>query len=624
MVMGEWEENNLPISSRMQVFGSTDVGLVRQTNEDNFLIADLAARAVGETGQLAKFEMSERGILLLVTDGMGGRNAGEVASQIVVDVFRHEFIGRESKLLGADALAESTRKANWSILSRAQRNSEEQGMGATLTAILVQSNRAHIAQVGDSRAYIVRDEKIFRLTKDQSMVQTLIDSGIIKPEEVDAHPYRHVVLQSLGAEPTVYPVTSTIDLYDGDYLLLCTDGLSNMVKDSLLQEIILSAPNVESGCRALIDTAKTMGGKDNVTIILAALNYSMAAESAEADFGTRTHSYFSPNSPLQPGAIQSKAANSLEVVDPDPQGFEQRLDRVDTPFPVVLHPEPEFKLPVAPEIRDCVLIIDSDPERLLSFEFILKPYYEVISATDGEEGLAKAITEHPRLIVASAELSKISGIGLCQTLKGNERLHNTPFILISSKQTDRVQVINGLSAGADEYLIFPVDEQELLLRVRPHIERAKVLETLLYESALNEATNIQLQTEMDAVAKVRQDIFQSVLDAASDGILILDLAGWVTAVNQPFEFFHDIQKDQIIGFGYRALLRKVQHLYENPELHLQRFIELMSNPEMVADDELKMRAEIRGQSKIKRYSAPVHDESGKIYGRFFVFRNLVN
>jgi PPM family protein phosphatase len=624
--MGGWEEGGLPGNSRIQVIGCSDVGLARQSNEDNFLILDLAARIVGEPARTFDLSLTERGMLMLVTDGMGGRNAGEVASRIVVDTFRNELINRENRLAGCESLAEITRKANWAIWSRSQRNPAEQGMGATLTAVMVEANKAHIAQVGDSRAYVVRDGKIFRLTKDQSMVQTLIDSGIIKSDEADQHPYRHVVLQSLGAEPTVYPVTSTIDLYDGDYLLVCTDGLSNMVKDAALQEIILMAPGVESGCRALIDTANNLGGKDNITVILAALDYSMAAEMAEADFGTRTHSYFTPSTAISGAASPAeKPAEKIENEHRalDINDLEPHLERVDTPFPVVLHSEQEFKLPVAPKSRDSILIIDSDPERLLTFEFILKPSYEVMGATDGEEGLAKAITEHPRMIIASVELSKISGINLCQTLKSNDRLRNIPLVLISSRQTDRDQLIDGLSMGADEYLFFPVDERELILRVKPHIERAKLLETLRYEHALNEASNIQLHIEMESVARSRQDIFQNILDASSDGILILDLAGWVTAVNRSFELFHGIDKEQIVGFGYRALLKKIQHIYEEPEQQLHRFIELLEGLEMTAEDEVGLRGKRFAMTGVRRYSAPVRDEGGKIYGRFFIFRNLI-
>ncbi|MEW6730597.1 MAG: response regulator [Acidobacteriota bacterium] len=623
--MGEWEEGDprasepTPVSA-IQVVGFTDVGRVRQNNEDNFLIADLSTKVIGEPSKLTKISLGERGTLLLVTDGMGGRNAGEIASQIVVDVFRNELLGRDVKNIGCEVLAEITKKANWAIWSRAQRNTEEQGMGATLTALVIESSKAHIVQVGDSRAYVVRSNAIFQLTKDQSMVQTLIDSGIIKPEEADTHPYRHVILQSLGAEPTVYPVTSTIDLYNGDYLLLCTDGLSNMVKDAILQELILSAPDLEMGCQILVETANVNGGKDNITIILAALEYSSTPEMAEADFGTRTQSYFTMTGGLMP-PIGFQPEDETKLVLPEDV---PRLDHVDTPFPALLTPEPEpLPTPVPAPAKDRVLIIDSEPERLLSFEFILKPYYSVISATDGEEGLAKAITELPRLIVASVELNKIGGISLCQALKGNERFRNIPIILISAKYTDKNHVIEALSTGADEYLLFPIDERELLLRVKPYAERAKLLEQLRYESALNEATNIQLHIEMETVAKARQDIFQNVLDATSDGILILDPAGWVTAVNQTFEDFHRVQKDHIIGFGYRALLKKIQHLYESPERQLQRFTELINNPEMIADDEVKTRSEKRGVAKMKRYSAPVRDESGRIYGRFFVFRNLI-
>lgn len=630
--MAEWADNQAnesPGGNIVQVIGLTDIGRVRQNNEDNFLIADLNIKYVPQSSQYSQFAISDRGTLLLVSDGMGGRNAGEVASQIAVEVFQNELLNREYKQIGAEVLAEITKKANWAIWSRAQRNPQEQGMGATLTALLVENNHAHIVQVGDSRAYVVRNEQIFRLTKDQSMVQTLIDSGIIQPEEAETHPYRHVILQSLGAEPTVYPVTSTIDLYDGDCLLVCSDGLSGMLKDELLQDLILNSPSIETGCRSLLDAANAHGGKDNITLILASLEYNQefaeaqsietGAITTEIDFGSRTYSYLTPTSKLPP--VPGLGPQSEPEAPPPAPSYTQdastpALEASELPTPVTAF------IPNT-GTRERVLILCASHESLLSLEFMLKPYYEVITAIDGEEGLAKAITEQPRLIIAMVELPKITGMGVCITLRANPRFRNIPIILISAEYIQKKHIIEGIENGADEYLVMPVDEKEMLLRIKPRIERAKQMDTLRYESAVNEANNLQLQMEMETLAKTRQEIFQNVLDVASDGILIMDTAGWVTAVNETFISFHKVQSDNIVGFGYRALLKKIQHLYETPEQQLQRFIELINNPELVVEDEVKVRVEKRGSTKIKRYSAPVRDESGKVYGRLFVFRSLV-
>jgi PPM family protein phosphatase len=621
---GETQPNGSPGGNIVHVVGLTDVGRVRQNNEDNFLIADLNIKYIPKASQLSQFAISDRGTLLLVSDGMGGRNAGEVASQVTVEVFQNELLNREYKQLGAEVLAEITKKANWAIWSRSQRNPQEQGMGATLTALLIENNHAHIVQVGDSRAYVVRNGHIFRLTKDQSMVQTLIDSGIIQPEEAETHPYRHVILQSLGAEPTVYPVTSTIDLYDGDQLLVCSDGLSGMLRDELMQELIMNAPTVEDGCRTLLDAANAHGGKDNITLILASLEYgqefaeSQPVETAavtEPDFA-RTYSYLTPTSKLPPSPGVTAEFDSSSA---------PALSEKEITAEVEQAPQVDLSTIYAPNTgtKERVLVLCASHEDLLSFEFMLKPYYEVITAIDGEEGLAKAITEQPRLIIAMVELPKITGMGVCITLRGNPRFRSIPIILISSEYSQKKHIIEGLENGADDYLIMPVDEKEVLLRMKPRIERAKQMDTLRYESAVNEANSLQLQMEMDTLAKTRQDIFQNVLDAVSDGILIMDTAGWVTAVNETFVSYHKVQLDNVVGFGYRALLKKIQHIYENPDQQLQRFIELINNPDMVVEDEIKTRLEKRGTNKIKRYSSPVRDESGKIYGRLFVFRNLI-
>lgn len=590
----------------IQIAGNTDVGRVRDNNEDNLLVLDLTSKIEPQPGKLCQFLLQERGVLLLVSDGMGGRNAGEVASRIVVETFRSELSRTDNRLTGCELLAEIAKKTNLAVWTRSQKNVEEQGMGATLTAMLIEGDKAHIVQIGDSRAYVVRNETIFQLTKDQSMVQTLIDSNIIQPEEAETHPYRHVILQSIGAEPTVYPVTSTIDLYDGDYLLLCSDGLSNMLKDKQLEELILAAPDIESGCRGLIDIANYHGGKDNITCILAVVEYGVTLDQSEVSIG------------------ELQAAQTYFGVAAGQGAPEQRLDKVDTPFPPLVRPTgPDVKLPEPELTRERVLLVDSDLERRASLESVLTPYYELLTASDGEEGLAKSITEHPRLIIAIAELPKISGIAMCQTLKANERFRSIPVMLISGNRYDKSQIIEGLSVGADECLAFPLDERELLLKIKPHIEKVRLLEKLRYEHAYLEAENQNLCSEIEVAERTRQKIFQTIIDSSSDGILILDNAGWVTAVNSTFERFHAIKREQVIGFGYRALLRKVQHLYDQPDRQLLRFTELINSPDLVVEDEVRVWNDKGVSIRTKRYSAPILDDEGKAYGRFFVFRNLV-
>ncbi len=590
----------------IQITGNTDVGRVRDNNEDNLLVLDLTSKIEPQPGKLCQFLLQEKGVLLLVSDGMGGRNAGEVASRIVVETFRNELSRTDNRLTGCELLAEVAKKTNLAVWTRSQKNVEEQGMGATLTAMLIEGDKAHIVQIGDSRAYVVRNETIFQLTKDQSMVQTLIDSNIIQPEEAETHPYRHVILQSIGAEPTVYPVTSTIDLYDGDYLLLCSDGLSNMIKDKQLEELILAAPDIESGCRGLIDIANYHGGKDNITCILAVVEYGVTLDQAEVSIGE-----------LHPAQTYLGVAAGQSAP-------EQRLDKVDTPFPPLVRPTgSDVKLPEPELTRERVLLVDSDLERRASLESVLTPYYELLTASDGEEGLAKSITEHPRLIIAIAELPKISGIAMCQTLKANERFRSIPVMLISGNRYDKSQIIEGLSVGADECLAFPLDERELLLKIKPHIEKVRLLEKLRYEHAYLEAENQNLCSEIEVAERTRQKIFQTIIDSSSDGILILDSAGWVTAVNSTFERFHAIKREQVIGFGYRALLRKVQHLYDQPDRQLLRFTELINSPDLTAEDEVRVWNDKGVSIRTKRYSAPILDDEGNAYGRFFVFRNLI-
>lgn len=601
--------NNPGVVDLIQITGNTDVGRVRDNNEDNLLVLDLTSNIEPQPGKLCQFLLQERGVLLLVSDGMGGRNAGEVASRIVVETFRNELTRNDNRLTGCELLADIAKKTNLAVWTRSQKNIEEQGMGATLTAMLIEGDKAHIVQIGDSRAYVVRNETIFQLTKDQSMVQTLIDSNIIKPEEAETHPYRHVILQSIGAEPTVYPVTSTIDLYDGDYLLLCSDGLSNMVKDKQLEELILAAPDIESGCRGLIDIANYHGGKDNITCILAVVEYGVTLDHAEVNIS---------GSSSYPSQTYWGVAAGQGIPE------SQRLEKVDTPFPPLVRPSgPDIKMPEPESTREKILLVDGDLERRASLEAVLTPYYELLTASDGEEGLAKSITEHPRLIIAITDLPKITGIAMCQTLKANERFRSVPVVLISANRYDKFQIIEGLSVGADECLAFPLDERELLLKIKPHIEKVRLLEKLRYEHAYLEAENQKLCSQMAVAERTRQKIFQTIMDSSSDGVLILDNAGWVTAVNSTFERFHSINREQVIGFGYRALLRKIQHLYDQPDRQLLRFTELINSPDLTVEDEVRVWNDKGVSIRTKRYSAPIFDDEGKAYGRFFVFRGLV-
>jgi PPM family protein phosphatase len=222
----------------------TDTGRQRRANEDSVLA---------------------RSPLFVVADGMGGAQAGEVASRLAVESFQH---GLEDATDAEGVLAEYARAANVSIHERSQADAEHAGMGTTLTAVYVGVEEVAIAHVGDSRAYCLRDGELLRLTDDHSLVDELIRQGKLTPEEAVAHPQRSVITRALGPEPEVEIDTRSYRARDGDVYLLCSDGLTTMVPDGSLAEILLTHPQLRDAGEALIAAANEAGGRDNITVVL--------------------------------------------------------------------------------------------------------------------------------------------------------------------------------------------------------------------------------------------------------------------------------------------------------------------------------------------------------------------
>ena len=250
----------------LTVFGMTDPGRVRATNEDAFVVADLTSmERVHSMARSAALSAGERGILIAVSDGMGGAQAGEVASTIALHSLR-VGMGQGSPTSAGAALQSSVEGANKSVWDFAHA-SGKQGMGATLTALLVHDLYAYIAEIGDSRAYLLRGDRFVQLTRDQSLVQQLVDRGVLTPEQADQSEHKNIILQAIGIRPDVAVVMSRVQLRRGDRLLLCSDGLSNKVPDADLSAILKHA-TLESVCTTLVETANARGGEDNITAVV--------------------------------------------------------------------------------------------------------------------------------------------------------------------------------------------------------------------------------------------------------------------------------------------------------------------------------------------------------------------
>src|SRR4026209_2706725 len=267
----------------VELHAKSDVGRVRRGNEDNFLVLDLSSQKTwtGSDGvqppkELTNLKLGDKGLVLVVSDGMGGALAGDVASRMAVDSVREMLVGTDAEEGCAaetplvDCLKNATVYANLAIHLRSQEDSRCSGMGATFTGAAIKGDMLDLVQVGDSRGYMIRKDTIQLATKDQSLVQQLVDVGQISEAEAETHMFRNVILQALGAQGDVTPATGRIRLRKGDILLLCSDGLSGKLRAEDIQRIVIdSKGDLSKACDALIDEANNRGGEDNITVVLA-------------------------------------------------------------------------------------------------------------------------------------------------------------------------------------------------------------------------------------------------------------------------------------------------------------------------------------------------------------------
>jgi protein phosphatase len=254
----------------VELFGLSEVGLVRESNEDSCLVVDL------DSGEELGFEHPQRvcgsrGPLLIVCDGMGGSVAGEiaskVASQAIANRMRESAETSEREIL-ARHLRAAVRQANQEVAAAAAADKSRKGMGTTASVAAIVGNTAVFAQVGDSRAYVLRDEKIAQITRDQSVVSALVHSGRLTKERAPYSMQRGRVLQALGTNEDVEVSLSIAELCEGDKILLCSDGLHEFVKDERIAEVCRES-SIEEAVTTLIADANQAGGSDNITVLLA-------------------------------------------------------------------------------------------------------------------------------------------------------------------------------------------------------------------------------------------------------------------------------------------------------------------------------------------------------------------
>jgi PPM family protein phosphatase len=282
-VSSEDSAGDLPQAITVTVVGRTDVGLVREHNEDNYLLADLAT---GSRDPQSFHEISRSGLLLAVCDGMGGAAAGEVASQMAVDTL-YEMMRRGGPPADRDGLARnlvrSVEEAGARIFESARADRSKRGMGTTATVAALMDKTLFVGQVGDSRAYVLRTGELKQITKDQSLVNQLIEAGQLTEDEAEAFEHSNIILQALGTTEQVSVDLTFLELRQGDRLLMCSDGLSGLVHGDVIREVLAEFDELDACCERLIELAKAGGGHDNITVILAEFGGSGLAHPQPSD-----------------------------------------------------------------------------------------------------------------------------------------------------------------------------------------------------------------------------------------------------------------------------------------------------------------------------------------------------
>ena len=247
----------------MNLFGVTDVGRHRKDNQDSYVFR----------------ELNEHAALLVVCDGMGGAQAGNVASSTAVEEFtaavEEQFASEDAleddPVWREDVLACACDRANQRVYEMAKTNAEYHGMGTTLVAALIMPGEAGVVNVGDSRCYLIENEMIRQVTVDHSLVQLLVDRGEITAEEARVHPRKNLITRALGVDSMVACDLLRVETGPGSRLLLCSDGLSNVLTDQVLLRTAMDEAEPEGLCRSLLRMTLEQGAPDNVTVVLAQL-----------------------------------------------------------------------------------------------------------------------------------------------------------------------------------------------------------------------------------------------------------------------------------------------------------------------------------------------------------------
>ena len=274
----------------------SDVGRVRDGNEDSYLIQEP---------------------FFAVADGMGGHVAGDVASRTAVQTLSERI--QDGPSIGPDGLERAVKEANASIYEKAVSDRSLQGMGTTCTLLLVDGSELHIAHVGDSRAYLLRNGEISQLTEDHTLVGRMVKEGRLSPEEAERHPQRSIITRVLGVDDHVDVDLLTIPILEGDKVLICSDGLTSMIDADAIQEVLTEIENPQGAVERLIDLANEAGGEDNITAVLLSFDGGeggLVAHTAESHSATQevaTAAVARRQETTQPGAHKEEMTGAFQI-----------------------------------------------------------------------------------------------------------------------------------------------------------------------------------------------------------------------------------------------------------------------------------------------------------------------
>jgi protein phosphatase len=399
----------------VQVFGRTDVGRTREHNEDAFVIADLTRNDASLQPAVRSHRVGDKGTLFMVADGMGGAAAGEIASQMATDIIIKELrdnwlpLQQPSTDAFARCLKQATQKANQMIHAYATSHQEYRGMGTTATIAGLLADTLYLAQVGDSRAYLVRDGVAKQITKDQSLMQKLIEAGELTEEEAAQSERRNIILQALGPEANIKVDLTYQRIRRGDVLVLCSDGLSGQVNRDTIAQVIAEEQDLVQACRRLIDLANEAGGPDNITVIIARFGGEGLNDFGEGDdVGHRVFAL--PEAGATPAMPMERVETPTQPIrtshrGPAPNESDVPTARVPiippgTPprnTPAVPATVPTAAPPVLPEMENDPLTATTDP--------IIEPPKVAVAAADTQRrsrGMAVAIVLLVLLVVLGA------------------------------------------------------------------------------------------------------------------------------------------------------------------------------------------------------------------------------